>query len=409
LVRRRVLVALFLSALLLRLAIAAESGMFHALARSEMEGIALNVAGFGDYSLYGVPSAYDTPVFPLFLAGIFGLFGTGLLSKAVCVVLGCAVSSLRAVLVPVFALDAGFERPVALLAGWVSVFYIGSLETEVSGNVEGPYVAVVLLALLWASLRIWRAGSWRTRTPWWFFAFCGFSVLLSPTLLPVLGGLLLAGAIACPREVRRRYFRQAGLAALGVAVFLLPWAIRNQVMLGAPILTRSNFGTEFWVSNGPGRTFDHPHNYHLFHPTQNPLEAARVADLGEVEYNRRKLAEAAAWVRAHPGEFLRLAGERIAAWWFPPHPYFALLPKLVLTLLAFAGLRRMFRRQALLAWLILIAWLTFPDVYYLVHWSSRYRVPMEWQILFCACVALFGIYQAAVRWRRHASNVESVA
>jgi hypothetical protein len=41
--------------------------------------------------------------------------------------------------------------------------------------------------------------------------------------------------------------------------------------------------------------------------------------------------------------------------------------------LAFAGLWLMFKRQRLVAWLILITWITFPDIYYLVQWSSRYR------------------------------------
>ena len=46
-----------------------------------------------------------------------------------------------------------------------------------------------LLLLIWAAIRIWRDGSWQTRTHWWFFPFCGFSVLLNPNLLPVIAGL----------------------------------------------------------------------------------------------------------------------------------------------------------------------------------------------------------------------------
>jgi hypothetical protein len=116
-----------------------------------------------------------------------------------------------------------------------------------------------------------------------------------------------------------------------------------------------------------------------------------------------------AFVRTHPGNFLRLLAERIAAWWFPPHPPILLAPKLVLTLLAFAGLWRMFRRQPLIAWLFLITWLTFPDVYYLVHWSSRYRSPMDWQILFSASVALFAAWQAIHSRREAPRDAPAVA
>ena len=408
--RRRMFLSFFFLALLVRLAVAAKTGMFHWLERSEVEGIALNVAAFGNYALYYSPSAYATPVYPLFIAALFKVFGAGVLSQAIGATVACAVSALRCALVPLFALDAGFSRGLAVLAGCIGVLYIGTLETEVSGKVEGPFVAIALLVLIWAAMRMWRDGSWQTRTPWWFFAFCGFSALLSPTLLPVLGGLLLAGAAACPAKARLRYLRQAALVVLGVLVFLLPWGIRNYVKLGSPVLTRSNFGIEFWVSNGgPDRTFDHPYNYASYHPSQNKAEAAMVYQLGEVAYSRQKFAEAMAFVRTHPGNFLRLLAERIAAWWFPPHPPILLAPKLVLTLLAFAGLWRMFRRQPLIAWLFLITWLTFPDVYYLVHWSSRYRSPMDWQILFSASVALFAAWQAIHSRREAPRDAPAVA
>jgi hypothetical protein len=391
--RKRMFVTFFVLALIFRLAVAAASHMFTWLERSEMEVIAMNVVQFGDYNLYDAPTAHSTPVFPLYLAGIFSLFGTGVLAQAVSATLACTVSALRCGLIPVFALDAGFGRRTALLAGGLSAAYIGSLETEVSGKVDGPFVAMALLILIWAVMRMWRGGSWQTRTPWWFFAFCGFAVLLNPSLLAVMGGLLVAGAVVCPAQARMRYGRQVALAALGILIVLTPWAIRNYVTLGSPILTRSNLGLEFFVSNGPGRTFDVTENAGKYHPSGNSAETSMIANLGEVEYNRMRLAEALAWVRRNPGDFLRLTAIRAAAWWFPPRPRILLPPKLVLTLLAFAGLWLMFRRQPLVAWLFLITWATFPDVHYVIQWIGRYRVPMDWQMVLCAAVALSAVWQ----------------
>lgn len=391
--RRRMFVVFFVVAFLFRLAIAAKIGAFHGLYRTEMEVIGLNLAEFGDYSLYGGPTAHSTPPFPLYLAGIFSVFGSGVLAQAVNTTITCAVSALRCGLVPLFAMDAGFGRKIAVTAGCLSVLYIGSLETEVNGKTDGPFVAMALLLLIWAAMRIWREGSWQTRTPWWFFTFCGFSALLNPSLLSVMAGLLVAGAVACPGGARRRYFRQAALAVAGILIFLLPWAVRNYLALGAPILTRSNFGLEFWLSNGPGRTFDFPNNSERFHPSRNPPEAARIAEVGEVEYNRMRLAEASEWVRNNPREFVAFTARRFAAWWFPPLPPIVFGPKLVLTLAAFAGLWLMFRRQPLVAWLFLITWVTYPDIYYLLQWIGRYRCPMDWQIILCASVALAAAWQ----------------
>ena len=423
--RRRMFVVFFVLALVFRLAIAlalktgnahtalemiarqvhgAQRDIWNGNTVTEMESIALNLVAFGDYNLNGVPTAHCTPVFPLYLAGIFSIFGTGLLAQVVKVTLSCAVSALRCGLVPLFAIDAGLDPRIGALAGGISVLYIGALETDISGGLDGPFVAIALLILVWAILRIWRNGSWQTRTPWWFFAFCGFCALLNPNLLPVMGGFVLAGAVACPAAARRRYLRQAALLALAVLVFLTPWAIRNYLSLGAPIMTRSNFGMEFWVSNGPGRTFDLAHNYGAYHPSASPVEAGVLADLGEVEYNRLRLAEAIGWVRSHPAEFLRFTARRFVAWWFPPSPVILVPALLVLTLLAWTGLWLMFRLQPLVAWLFLLTWITFPDVYYIVQWSSRYRYPMDWQTLLCASVALIAAFQAAVARRRGSSE-----
>ncbi len=369
---------------------------------TEMEGIAVNVAEYGDYYLNGVTTAHYTPAFPLYLAGVFSIFGTGLLARIVIVTLSCAVSALRCGLVPLFAIDAGLGPRVGALAGGISVLYIGALQTDISGGLDGPFVAIALLVLVWTVLRLWRDGSWQTRTPWWFFAFCGLSALLNPNLLPVIGGFLLVGAVACPAGARLRYLRQTALLALCVLACLLPWAIRNYLSLGAPILTRSNFGLEFWLSNGPGRTFDLPHNYGTYHPSVSKIEADRLVDLGEVEYNRLRLTEAVGWVWAHPAEFLHLTAQRLAAWWFPPRPAILVVPLIVLTLLAITGLWLMFRHQPMVAWLFLVTWITFPDVYYIVQWSSRYRYPMDWQILLCASVALIAGYQTLIsRSRGH--------
>ena len=407
--RKRMFLAFFIMAFLFRLAVAAGSGMYHWMARSEVEIIAMNVAEFGDYNLYSSPTAHSTPVFPLLLAGIFSIFGTGVLAQAVNTVLACAVSAVRCGLVPLFAMDAGFDPKIGAIAGGLSVVYFGSLFTEISGKVEGPYSALALLFLIWMVMRMWRDGSWQTRTPWWFLGLCGFSALLNPSLIAVMVGLLVAGAVACPRNARPRYFRQAALVVGAIFAFLLPWAVRNYLSLGSPILTRSNFGLEFSVSNGPGKTYDLKNNDESLHPSGNEAEATKVADLGEVEYNRMKLAETMQWIRAHPGDFLLLTAERVAAWWFPPYPRLLMAPKIAISLAAFAGLWLMFRRQPLVACLFLITWITYPNIYYVIQWIGRYRCPMDWQVLVCASVALFAAWQAIRPRHEAARNVPAVA
>jgi|GEM_PF-3135159 len=395
----------FLLAFIFRLAVAWKTGLFHVVVRTEEEHIALSVLRTGQYgnpySLYTGETAHETPVYPLFLAGLFALFGTGMTAEIVRVTMTSALSALRCALLPWFALDAELGSITAVLAGILSVFYIPALKTEVKGSTDGAWAALVLLAIVWVSLRIWRSKSWQSRTPGWFFVLCGFAVLLDPVILPVIAAFLIAGAIACSSAFRKRYLWEALLLSVTVFLFLLPWAIRNDIALNKLIWTKSNFGLEFWMSNGPGRAFDLGTNMGdpNLHPSNSLEEAQKVATLGEVEYNRQKLAETLSWIRDDPGDFLHLTFQRFIAWWFPPGPNVIVqAAKLGLSLLAFAGLYFIFRSQPLTGWLILLTWVTLPDIYYVIQWSSRYRFPMEWQLLISASAALAFAYATLTRF-----------
>jgi hypothetical protein len=390
---------IFILAFVLRLAVAWKTGLFQVMKRTEEEHVALSVARTGrygnPYSLYTGPTAHEMPIYTYYLAALFALFGTGTLTEAVRITITCALSALRCGCLPLLALDAELGSVTATVAGVLSIFYIPALQTETKGNTDGAWAALVLLAVVWLSLRIWRSTSWQSRTPWRLFALCGFAALLDPAVLPVVLVFVVAGAIACPRGSLKRYLQQATLLLLTVFMCLLPWAIRNRVVLHKWIWTKSNFGLEFWVSNGPGRTYDLATNMGDpdLHPSNSYAEAEKVAALGEAKYNQQKLSIALHWVRAYPGEFLYLTWQRFIAWWFPPGPDIVIqVAKLCISLLAFAGLIILLRRRLVLAWLFLLTWVTFPDIYYVLQWSTRYRFPMDWELLMGASVALAAAY-----------------
>lgn len=382
----------FSVAFVLRLAVALATGYFFRLRTTEMVLIAQNVVLRGEYAnpwgFVSGPTAHSTPPFPLFLAVLLRLFGVGSAGQAMIATVTCAASALRCGLTPLFVEDAGLGRGPAIIAGVLSVLYIGALQTEVTGSVDGPFVALALLSIIWMSMRIWRSESWKKRVPLGYFVLCAFSVLLNPQVLPVIACLLAVGFYACGTAFRKRIF---GLAVwLGGCVFLvlLPWGIRNWITFDSLILTRSDLGLELWLSNGPGRTYDMPTNYGNLDPLSSPIEARKVIELGEVTYNESKMEEAITWIAANPGAFARLSIRRFAAWWFPPGGIAVSTAKGVLTLLSFAGLWLTWRSQRLPAVLFLWTFLAFPVVFYFIQWSSRYRYPMDWEILVCAAVAI---------------------
>jgi hypothetical protein len=64
----------------------------------------------------------------------------------------------------------------------------------------------------------------------------------------------------------------------------------------------------------------------------------------------------------------------------------------MLTLLALAGWLRLRTLATPAAQWTAVVLLWFPIVYYVVNWSSRYRMPMEWVLVLLAGVAVAGIY-----------------
>ena len=74
------------------------------------------------------------------------------------------------------------------------------------------------------------------------------------------------------------------------------------------------------------------------------------------------------------------------------------------TVFGCAGLWMMFRKNRLVAWLMLITWLTFPDVYYVLQFIARYRTPMDWQLLLCAALPFLAVYEAVFRRRQETTR-----
>jgi hypothetical protein len=416
---RRFCIFLFFFALIVRLFAAWHADFFRTRADYEMVLIAKSILQFhvfgNPYAIPTGPTAHEMPLFPLFLSGVNLVLGNGALAEAFNITLTCCASALRCVLLLPFCVSLGLSRRIGIVAASLSSVYISAIQTEVRGEWDGPWQALLLLAITWLTLRIWREGSWLNRTPWLWIVFWATSVLLQPALLPVLAVLLVAGFLFLPNPAdRARYLQLAGMVVLAIVVFLLPWAVRNKLELGKFVWTRSNFGLEFWTSNGPNRAWDIGTNvgYRIPLPQDDPKEAELLRQVGEVRYNQMRLAEASAWIRQHPAQFAYLTARRFVAFWFPPgNNAVHSIVRVGFSVLALAGLVILFRMHRLMAVIFLLTWISFTPIYYIVEWSSRYRYPIEWELVICAAVTLsslvgivFGGYDSFARVRPAAES-----
>ena len=116
-------------------------------------------------------------------------------------------------------------------------------------------------------------------------------------------------AFACMRLTPGQAGRLTLLAGLAMAALIAPWAMRNQAVLGHPILLRSNFGLELAIANYDGALDPvSPRaagmaRINAVHQTRERFAAAG----GEVAYSQRVGADAERWIAAHPLDFVRLS------------------------------------------------------------------------------------------------------
>jgi hypothetical protein len=221
----------------------------------------------------------------------------------------------------------------------------------------------------------------------------GVTLLIGSTGLMLLIGLLLVLAWHSRRRLREFVVYTVALA-VGAAIAISPWVIRNQRALGAPILLRDNLGLELAVAfnDTVGVTMyetDRNGTYNRVHPNVSPEQALRVRDLGEVAYMHSRMVEGREWISMHPARTVQLIVLRAICFWFPVTERWAQVAILWgLTLLALLGLPVIWRASRLGAQTIAAIWLLFPIPYWLVLFSARYRLQIQFAFLLPAGAAV---------------------
>jgi hypothetical protein len=350
---------------------------------NELEQVARSLAlhgSFADPYLHPTgPTAHVAPAVPVLLAAVYMVFGFGLTQR----IMAAAVCSIQYALLPRVSVALGLPRLTGAIAGLLGALipYKGFVETTDSPW-EQPYVALALVLLFLYTLEE-RTNPLARGCLW------GLAALISP----MLGLVFVVVTLALNRD-------RKGAAAL--AAFLTvqaPWIARNWIQLHGLVLSRSNFGLEFRLSNAPESSALMEDNVShglldRYHPAHSEGEWERVREMGEVDYNREEMRLAEQEIRRDPGHFLQLTAERVWRFWLEPSRRLkSTLATTFVTLLGLAGLWMLPRGAGVkLVWLIL---LSYPLVYYLVQVDRRYRYPVEWIFIPPAVHAAAMIYRRA--------------
>jgi hypothetical protein len=379
-------VLVFFVAFAVRVGLVMATHQYHDLSRYELQRAAYSLATTGvlgnPYAIPTGPTAHVAPGYPLILAAIYKLFGAETQGELAKELFASAVCALEWALVPWAAVRFGLPGLTGLLAGLLGAMLPFKLSVETKGDWEAIYSALALILISTLTIGMWRRRQFTNADALVSGLAWGISLLFYPAMLPLMGCLLVAGFFLLPGAA---YIKFALIQAALALLLLSPWIIRNQIALGAPVATRTNFGLELRLSNnelaGPLERENYEHGvYHVYHPLQSVQEAEKVRDLGEVEYNKQAMSAAVAWISAHPGEFITLTAKRIFYFWFQPIPGQRIKSVWlgITSIFCFAGLYTVWRQDPVLALLLGLMLLVLPLPNYLVHVGLRHRYPLDW-------------------------------
>jgi len=214
-----------------------------------------------------------------------------------------------------------------------------------------------------------------------------------------------------------RFLSPRGLpwrAIVGTMLVVAPWVIRNQIVMGAPLLTTTHGGYTLLLANNPvfyGEVVDHPwgtvwdgDSLARWQAEQNErLERDLGSGASEIERDRRLNSIAREFIAAEPKQFARAAWHRVRSLW-------SVVPQgdttngpsrwviggiglyYSITLLAFAiGMIVVARRPDSGRWWLLYALVVTVQTVHLAYWTNaRMRAPLTPVIALFAAACFAG-------------------
>lgn len=247
----------------------------------------LNLDGSGDATAY-YPIGY-----PALLGGLFWVVlhtpipdALPMAASLLHVVLGTASVALLFLVVrgATGSARAGVVAAL-LLALWPNVvFGTATMQLELA------FAFFVLAALAVLATHAWADGppSWRRSLV--FGALLGAAVMIRPFALPFLALPVLL--LVAHRRGWRSVAATVAVMVLPIVALVVPWTVRNQRAMGAPLPFSSNMGDTVCLdrnldARGGFRFADH--------------DGCALHTLGEVDRNRVSTGKAVEFVREHPG------------------------------------------------------------------------------------------------------------
>jgi 4-amino-4-deoxy-L-arabinose transferase-like glycosyltransferase len=349
----------------------------------EMGRVARSIAlGQGFSNPYGGntgPTAWEPPLYPYLMAGVFKLCGVYTYASAWVLL---SINSLFSALttIPIFLIaHRTFGERVARWSAWAWALNPYIWYWSIHWIWDTTFTPLVLTLIFLVALEL---QEWRGFQGWIIFAaLWGVGALANPSMLAFLP--------FCGIWIWRQRFRNglpslAGVVLSSVVFFLVlsPWLVRNYEVFGRFVFLRDDFGLQFRLGNWKGA--DGMLMAYL-QPNLNHLEFERFRRMGELAYAADCKRLAFDWISENPARFTVISLKRFFYYWNGvPKPTDSRAPWdfrsslfLASSVLAIWGLGTALRQKLRGAWLFAGLILTYPTTYYFVFPHARYRHPIE--------------------------------
>ena len=256
---------------------------------------------------------YQAPLYPYFLGTLYTLAGRDLVLVRVCqAILGSAACVLLA-----SAGSSLFSARVGLIAGLGLALYAPAIFFD-------ALLQKSVLDVFFVCLVVWLLSglitSPRMRSSWfWLGVAIGALTLTRENAIVFSVVALLWALVRREADDSKGRLLRAGAFVLGMAIALLPVAIRNGIVEGGLYLTTSQFGPNFYIGNNA--TADGTYTSLRFgrgSPEYERQDATALAEaaagrrLTPQEVSRYWTGEALAFIRSEPIAWLTLLGRKTA-------------------------------------------------------------------------------------------------
>ena len=373
----------------------------------EMVQLADNIAATGNFAnpfwiLNTGPTAVSPPLYPFFLALLIKVLRNTTLVYTTAVIGVILANAITAVLLPKLSRMFYGDMIPGIIA---SILWIAAMPLWPTWDASYTVAGILAFCLITSGApgkgerTIGRAAIGGV--------IAGLVCLLNPsTLLITIPWIVFVSWKAEGSTSRRLQYCCTILIV--VALFLGAWGARNYRVLGG-FVVRTNLGMTLYASNNDCAEASMFRNqlsgcFALHHPNENLSEASLLMSLGEIRYDRQKIADTARWIRNNPQRFSALTGQRFVSFWFPPVERLPSQLELekkgysgpnpvagwiayrnraawvirIVTCLSIPGLVLMLLRREAVVLYVLAALGIYPLLYYVVVADQRYRVPVLW-------------------------------